>query len=262
MSKIEAELLKATGIKPKAKENRQDLFDRILKKVADFDDDAWEALSEVAQKWVNKGQKVVNNDDGDIAEFPDVKGGDKDADDDRSSRGRGKDKDDKEDDKGDEDRPRNRRGGKDKDEDGGGDRRGGKDEDEGSGRRGRNRDDDKDKDDDKGDDDRGSRRSSRDKDKEEDKDDKPARGRGKDKDDDKPARGKDKGKDKPAKKGGAQVEIKKAVIQKPARTTEDIIAILEKKGLDATQSAVSTIRSGTLQTLRLVAELGMPKGDF
>jgi hypothetical protein len=63
-------------------------------------------------------------------------------------------------------------------------------------------------------------------------------------------------------KGGAQVAIKTAVIKDPKATTESIVNALKKKGLEPTIAAVSTIRSGTLQTLRLVKDLGMPKGDI
>jgi hypothetical protein len=68
---------------------------------------------------------------------------------------------------------------------------------------------------------------------------------------------------KPPKKAGAQVLIKKAVIADPKATTEKIAAVLAKKGVDVTPSAVSTIRSGTLQTMRLIKEAGgLPKGDW
>lgn len=90
---------------------------------------------------------------------------------------------------------------------------------------------------------------------------KPDKAASKAKDDDKPAKSA-KAKGGKEKKPGAQVMIKKLVIKDPEMSTEKIAAKLDAAGVSATPSAISTIRSGTLQTLRLVKELGLPKGDF
>lgn len=61
---------------------------------------------------------------------------------------------------------------------------------------------------------------------------------------------------------GAQATIKRALIRKPTTPTDKLIDMLKRKGIAVTSSAVSTIRSGTLETLRIVKELGVPKGNF
>lgn len=253
------ECIEATGIKEKKGEKRQDFLDRLVKGCQDLKDDDWEQMSEAAQKWVNKAAKAVNDDE-EIAEPADAKKPEADKPE-RTSR-RSRDEDAGDDDKGkddDEDKPRSRRG-RDADDDddkpkkGDKDKAKDKDDDKGgtSRRRGRDADDDaedkparrsRDKDDDEKEKPEKETRTSRSKDKA-------------DKDDDKPAK-------KPAKKGeGAQASIKRAVIKSPTSTTEEVVAALAKKGLDVTSQAVSTIRSGTLQTLRLIQDIGMPKGDF
>lgn len=251
----------ATGIKDKKGEKRQDYLDRLVKAVQDLGDDDWDKLSESAQAWINKAAKAVNADK-DIDEPADYKPA-ADADDDKPRSRRGRDDEGDDEGEGDDDAK-----GKGKGKAKGGDK---DDEDKPRSRRGKEADDD-----DKG---KSRRRGSGD----EGDDDK---AKGKDKDEDKPrsrrgrdddaegddAKDKDKGKakdkaekEKPVKKKsgeGAQASIKRAVIGSPNASTEDIVAKLGKKGIEVTNSAVSTIRSGTLQTLRLVKEIGMPKGDF
>ena len=275
MSKIEAELVKATGVKPKAKEDRQDFLDRLIKKVQDLPDDEWEGLSEAGQKWVNAGAKAVNADKA-VAEFPDAAkkkaeaADDDDADDRTTRKSRRAAADDDGDGDGDnadddaDDKPaRSKRRGADDDDDA----------DEKPARRSRARDDDADGDDagdgdgdadgdGEGDDDVAKKRAAK---KGGRTPPKVAKG-GRDAAVREKARA-EKGKpsrrgggDAPKKRGGAQDAIKRAIIKDPSATSDGIAAMLAKKGLDVTASAVSTIRSGTLQTLRLVKELGMPKG--
>lgn len=229
-SKIEEALLEATGLKKKVAEKRQAYLARLIAGAQDLKDSEWDKLNEATQKWVNKGAKVVNAESGDIDDFPDL-GGDEKEDDkserrtERTSSRRRDDDDEKKDDKKD-------------------DKKKDADEEKPSSRRGRRGDDDEKKDD-----------------KKEDKEEKRTSRTSKEKPDkEKPA------KKEPAKKerkgDGAQASIKKAIIKDPTASTDELIKSLAKKGLDVTPSAVSTIRSGTLQTLRFVKELGMPKGDF
>jgi len=70
----------------------------------------------------------------------------------------------------------------------------------------------------------------------------------------------EKGNGKSGRAPGAQVEIKKMIIKKPDVSVEAIVAGLQKKGLKATPSSVSSIRAGTLQTMRLVRDIGLPEG--
>lgn len=62
------------------------------------------------------------------------------------------------------------------------------------------------------------------------------------------------------KPSGAQVTIKQMILDDPKITTEDLLAKLSKKGLTPTKLAVSTIRSGMLQTLRIIKDAGHLKG--
>lgn len=58
---------------------------------------------------------------------------------------------------------------------------------------------------------------------------------------------------------GAQVAIKRIVINNPDASTDAIVDALKKQGIVSTTATVSTIRSGTRQTLKLIKER-MPKG--
>lgn len=237
MAKIEAELVKATGVKQKAKEDQQDYFARLIEKTQDLENDEWDKLSNKAQSWVNAGAKVQNAEKGDeIPNFADADNSGDDAEDDKddkkpAKKGKAAKDEEADDDKEDKKPARGSKAKKDEEVD---------------------------------DEPKGRRRPA--KDEGDDGADDAPKARGKKDAPDKKAAAPDKKpvKDKPAKKGGegAQASIKRAIIKDPTATTEDIIAALAKKGLDATTSAVSTIRSGTLQTLRLVKELGVPKGEF
>lgn len=55
MSKIQAELMAATGLKPVRNETKPALLERLVLAVAKVSDAAWEKLSEAAQDWANAG---------------------------------------------------------------------------------------------------------------------------------------------------------------------------------------------------------------
>jgi hypothetical protein len=230
MSKIEKELLDVLEMRgPKASEGPQDYFKRLAVAAGKLDNDDWDKLSQKAQDWVNDASEAINKKKK-IVRFPDMK-------DDEYEEAFGSD---------------------DKDDKNGGDERGS---------RSRSRDTG-DGEDEGGDDKKGSRRSAK-----EDEDDnvdkkkaKAGKPGGKAKSDDK--KGAKAAKDKPKSKSagpkkergtGAQVEIKRAVIKDPSKSTDEIVSALNKKGIKVTASGASTIRSGTIQTLRLIKELGMPK---
>jgi hypothetical protein len=61
MSKVEQELVEATGCKTKEGESRQKYLRRLHDDVKDMDDDEWEALSDSAQKWYNQAADARNN---------------------------------------------------------------------------------------------------------------------------------------------------------------------------------------------------------
>ncbi|MDO8671730.1 MAG: hypothetical protein Q7O66_09930, partial [Dehalococcoidia bacterium] len=69
ISEIEAELRKATGLKPKVAEKRQDFLVRLADKATQFDendteksDEVWSGLSKPAQSWANKANKAHSKD--------------------------------------------------------------------------------------------------------------------------------------------------------------------------------------------------------
>jgi hypothetical protein len=242
MSKIEKELLEALEMRgPKASEGPQDYFARLARAAGKLDDDVWEGLSKKTQDWVNSAADALNAKKK-LSRFPDMDDDEFDekfGDGGKSDKGaKGRKNDEADDDSGNDD---------------------------GDGDDGSNQDDD-----DKSN--RGSRRSRSSDDDEDQMDKKKAGKKGGAKagsrknDDEKTKKAAKAGKDKPKKSGekkergtGAQVAIKRAVIKDPSISTEDIVKQLAKKGIEVTQSGASTIRSGTLQTLRLVKEIGMPK---
>ena len=75
ISEIEAELRKATGLKPKVAEKRQDFLVRLADKATQFDaddteksDEVWGSLSKPAQSWANKANKAHSK-DAEIVDF-------------------------------------------------------------------------------------------------------------------------------------------------------------------------------------------------
>ena len=62
-----------------------------------------------------------------------------------------------------------------------------------------------------------------------------------------------------AKTPGARQIIKELLIDDPTLTTDGLAALLEKKGLPVTKLACSTLRSGTLQTIRMMLKLNVDR---
>lgn len=58
---LEMELRKATGVKPKGGEDRQDYLKRLSDKAQDIPEEAWEDLSEPAQLWANAAVAAGTN---------------------------------------------------------------------------------------------------------------------------------------------------------------------------------------------------------
>jgi hypothetical protein len=75
---IRDQLLAATGVKPKADEDPQALYKRIVNKAQGLDDKVWSKLSEEAQNWVNDGVGAIE-DEKPIADLPGEPEGEGDA---------------------------------------------------------------------------------------------------------------------------------------------------------------------------------------
>lgn len=78
MSKIQAELIKATDTEPKRGEDRQEFLQRLSKAINGLSDKAWDGLSNEAQDWFNasakarKAAKEAGKDAPPFADFPDA----------------------------------------------------------------------------------------------------------------------------------------------------------------------------------------------
>lgn len=72
MSKIQAELLKATDLSTKRGEDRQDFLGRLMKEVAALDDKGWDNLSKAAQDWFNDAADAKNAKAKVLPDFPDA----------------------------------------------------------------------------------------------------------------------------------------------------------------------------------------------
>lgn len=70
-SKIEAELLEATGLKPKKNENRQEYLARLCRAGAKLPDDVWEGVTKPSQDW-NNDAAVSLKEGKSIADFSDT----------------------------------------------------------------------------------------------------------------------------------------------------------------------------------------------
>ena len=72
-SAIQSELLEATDLTVKKKEDRQTFLHRLLDAVQDLDDDAWKGLSTESQSWVNDNALKIKNhgEDAELDDFPD-----------------------------------------------------------------------------------------------------------------------------------------------------------------------------------------------
>lgn len=62
------------------------------------------------------------------------------------------------------------------------------------------------------------------------------------------------------KPAGAQATIKRAIIENPMISMDDLVAAANKAGYQPTRIAISTIRSGMMQTLRIMKDMGKLKG--
>jgi hypothetical protein len=86
VSDIEIELQKASGVKPKAKENRQKYLKRVFDATEALPQEDWSQLSKPAQVWYNKAMEVLNEaeDKNTEAVLPDFEPETKSADADKS----------------------------------------------------------------------------------------------------------------------------------------------------------------------------------
>jgi hypothetical protein len=75
--------------------------------------------------------------------------------------------------------------------------------------------------------------------------------------DEKPTR---KARGAPGKPAGAQATIKRAIINDPSISIDGLLEAAAADGYEPTRVAVSTIRSGMMQTLRILSEMGKLKG--
>lgn len=259
---IEKELIKATGTK-KTTGSRQKVLKNLITSALELDGDDWEALTNEAQHFVNAGSRAIEekedvpepNDDFDSEEkyFEGTAEENTDADDNTEV-----DDGDSDGDSDDTD-----------DVDGEADNDSGTDGEE----EGASEDDTPDEDEEEVKPKRGRKAAAK-KDDEED-DEKPKKKAAAKKTEPKAAKEKSatKAKEPAAKKptgpkpvgDGAQAWIKRLVIEDPNRTMEQITHLLAKKGKErgftpSTTLATSTIRSGMLQTLRILKAMGKLKG--
>lgn len=72
MSKIQEELMKATGLEKKRNESRQDLLLRLMLATKDLKDPEWDDLSQKAQDWFNDAADAKNAKASELPEFPDL----------------------------------------------------------------------------------------------------------------------------------------------------------------------------------------------
>lgn len=277
MSKIEAELLKATGEEDQGKrEDRQVFLDRLAEAASKLSDAKWNKLTAEAQNWTNAANKSVDNkeeiedfdDGGQEEEAEEERGGGRGrgrgGDDEGESRGRGRGRDEEED-----DRPSRGRG------------RDAEEEDDDRGSRGRGRDDDR-------------RGGSRGRDEEEERprsrggrdeeDDRPSRGRAREEEDERPSgrgrggrdadeeeRGGGRGRGRDAEadegKGGEADEnvsaalkskIKNIILDNPAATVDAILKKLDPK-VTVSKTTVSAIRTEFRHSLKVVQDAKLLK---
>jgi hypothetical protein len=71
MSKIEAALVKATGVKRKAKESHQDFGNRLVLAFDKLPEEAWDKLEKPAQEWLN-AVSTAKKASKEIPDFPDA----------------------------------------------------------------------------------------------------------------------------------------------------------------------------------------------
>lgn len=262
---IEEEFMALFKTKRKRGEDDQKWFKRLTVLGQGVEAEEWESLSDDAQEWYNgaidsieKGVDIEPPKDSETEDAEDADEEDEDTDADNGDEEEAGGADEEEDEK-----PRRGRG-----------RKADEDEDE---------DEDTDTDEDDGDaeagedeDEEDAEEDSGDGDDDDEEDEKPKRGKAKPAAKKKPEpkksakaakAAKDKKppeeKKKPGRKfsgGGAQALLKRLVVEDPSRTTQDLVSLITKSGLEITPLAASTIRSGMLQSLRLLKEMGKLKG--
>lgn len=221
-SKIEQELIDATSLKRKVAEKPQAWMTRLIKAAQDLAEDDWEKLTEPTQLWVNAGTKAIKAEK-DIPVFPSDDGEEEEAGEDEP-----------------EEKPARR-----------------------SSRRAAKEEEDEDEEE------KPARRSSRRaaKEEEDEEDEKPARksrraARDDDDEDEKPAKKSAKKAPASDRKVGAQTAIKKLLCKNPKLSTEDLLERLEKQGYSPTPLAVSSIRSGFRNTVKILNEAGLTDLDL
>lgn len=221
MSDVKAELLKATGVKPKKNEDEQDFLNRIVKAVGALDDDAWSDLSEAAQQWANDATKKVKAKK-DIPGFPDDE--EEEEDEKPAKKKTASKKSDEEEEEDDEDdKPAKKKGGK--------------DDKKSSGKK-------KSSDDDEDDDGEES---------EDDEDEKPAKKKDDKKSDKKKPAAKEEKKE-PTKRGsGVTARIKDIMLEDPKISVDDLTEALTEAGFEnISNMTVTTVRADFRHTLKIM----------
>lgn len=233
MSKIEAEVLDATGVNPKKGESRADFLDRLVNYLDDnkkFTDADYNKLSDPAQKWANAACTALGKREP-VPEFPDAE----------------KAKDDK--------------GSKADEVDKGSSKSGSAEEEEVVAKKKATAGAKDGKDDKKGVAKTGDLKKAAPAPKGDDKKPAPA----KDKAEKAPAKAKAEKKAKPEKvvkekkAGGKSADLKKLILAKPERTNAELMEMMKKKGHEITLSTLSTIRSGFLHSMQVIIDEGRLK---
>lgn len=246
-NKIETELMDATALKRKVAEKPQLWMTRLIKAVQDLPEDEWDKISEPAQLWVNGGAKAIKGEK-EVPAFPGEEPEEDEEDAKPARRGRAAAAAvDEEEEEEKPSRKSSRRAAAAEEEE----------EEEKPARRGRAAAVEEEEEEEKPAR-RSTRRAARDEDEEEEK---PARrgraARDEDEDEDKPKKAAVKRGDGEVRKVGAQTQIKKMLAKKPSLSTEELLERLEKQGYHPTPLAVSSIRSGFRNTVKILNEAGL-----
>lgn len=235
LSKAEMELREVTGVKSKKGEDRQNFLARLLQKSQDLENDAWEDLTEAAQRWVNEATKADNDD----SEIPDFDALDEDGEDEEEGEDKKSTK-----------KAGTKKKGKANDED---------EEDDGgkSSKRKRSRSDD-----DEGEEDSSSG-DEEDGDEEDNEEEEAmaskkaaAKKGGKAKTKEKEAT-KTKSAPKSAKGASMRRTLKQIVVKNPKITVDDLVEKLEDKGFKPSKVTVGSIRADTRDTMTILVDAGM-----
>lgn len=225
---VSTELMKVSGVKVKEGQSRQSFLKKLAAAVNALDEDDWNSLSEEAQEWNNSAVKSIAGKK-DIEDFPDA------AQEEKPKKKKAKPAEAETDDEaaGDDDedeKPKKVKASK-KDDD----QVEAEDEDEDEQRQKSKKTKTATK----------SKKKAAD-DEDEDEDEKPA----------KKKKDTSAGSSKPTRALGGQAFIKKLVIKNPSMPTEKLMEKAEAKGYKLSKTAVSTFRSGTRNTIKLLQECG------